>query len=199
MNEAKQALADCPTYHRIPLHFRNTASVNTPTPPMSPEPVEIVELDLSMHAPDGQQEETLSQHPQDVTINLEPEPTETGTSLEELITLIKPRRGPGCPKGSRTRSKRQAQTPPEQTNPIISTNQRSTRSQVASQTAAQEHTISKKRRMGEPEKLWTNSRTTPTGSISSSLRLILIRASPSRIALLFHCIFDFFCSTTSRH
>ena len=153
MNEAKQALADCPTYHRTPLHFRNTASVNTPTPPMSPEPVEIVELDLSMHAPDGQQEETLSQRPQDVTINLEPEPTETGTSLEELITLIKLRRGPGRPKGSRTTSKRQALPPPEQANTIISTNQRSTRSQVASQTAAQEHTISKKRRMGEPENI----------------------------------------------
>lgn len=151
MNEAKQALADCPMYHRIPLHFRNTARGNTSSPPVGPDVAEIVDLDLSIHAPEGQQEATLSQRPQQVTIDLEPEPTETGTSLEEPIQPTKPRRGPGRPKGSRTRPKAQAQPAPEQTNTIISTNQRSTRSQVASQTTAQEHTISKKRRMGEPE------------------------------------------------
>lgn len=151
MNEAKQALADCPMYHRVPLHFRNTASGNTSSPPVGPDVTEIVDPDLSIHAPEGQQEATLSQRPQQVLIDLEPEPTEAGTSLEELIKPIKPRRGPGRPKGSRTRPKDQAQPPPEQTNTIILTNQRSTRSQAASQGPAQEHTISKKRRVGEPE------------------------------------------------
>ena len=151
MNEAKQALADCPMYHRIPLHFRNTASGNTSRPPVGPDVAEIVDVDLSIHAPEGQQEATLSQRTQQVLIDLEPEPTETGTSLEELIKPIKPRRGPGRPKGSRTRPKDQAQPPPEQTNTSISTNQRSTRSQAASQGPTQEHTISKKRRVGEPE------------------------------------------------
>ena len=100
MNEAKQALADCPMYHRIPLHFRNTASGNTLSPPVGPDVAEIVDLDLSIHAPEGQQEATLSQRPQQVLIDLEPEPTESGTPLGELIKPIKPRRGPGRPKGS---------------------------------------------------------------------------------------------------
>lgn len=151
MNEAKQALADCPMYHRIPLHFRNTASGNTSIPSIRSDPAEIVDLDLSMHAPEAQQGARPSQRTQQVAIDLEPESTETGTSLEELIEPTKPRRGRGRPKGSRTRPKDQAQPPLRQTNTIISTIQRSTRSQAASQTAAQEHTISKKRRMGEPE------------------------------------------------
>ena len=139
-------------YHRIPLHFRNIASSNTSAPPpIRPNPAEIVDLDLSIHAPEGQQEALLSQRPQQVTIDLEPEPTETGTSLDELIKPTKPRRGPGRLRGSRTRPKDQGQPPPEQTNNLMSTNQRSTRSQAASQMVAQEHTISKKRRMGEPE------------------------------------------------
>lgn len=102
---------------------------------------EIVDLDLSIHAPRGQQEATFSQRPQ----------PETGTSLEKLIKPTKPRKGPGRPRGSRTRPKDQVQPPPEQTSTITSANQRSTRSQVASLPTAQEHTISKKRHMGEPE------------------------------------------------
>ncbi|KAI1829206.1 hypothetical protein DTO027I6_9897 [Penicillium roqueforti] len=151
MNEAKQALTDCPMYHRISLHFRNAASGNTSTPPIRPDPAEIVDLDLSIHVPQGQQEATLSGGPQQVTMDLEPESTETGTSLEEIIKATKPKRGPGRPKGSRTRPKAQAQLPPEQTSTIVSANQRSTRSQMALQRPAQEHTGSKKRRVGEPE------------------------------------------------
>ncbi|KAJ5330279.1 zinc knuckle domain protein [Penicillium atrosanguineum] len=151
MNEAKQALADCPIYHRIPLHFRNTTNGNTLTPPKRPDPAEVVDLDLSIHAPGAPQGARISQRTQQVIIDLEPESTETGTSLEELLKSSKPRKGPGRPKGSRTRPKDQARPPPGQTNTIISTIQRSTRSHAASQTAAQEHTISKKRRMGEPE------------------------------------------------
>ena len=151
MNEAKQALADCPMYHRIPLHFRNTASGITPSPPVGPDVAEIVDLDLSIHAPEVQQEATLSHRPEQVTIDLETEPTGMETSLREFVELTKPRRGPGRPKGSRTKAKDQTQPPPQPTNPTISTTQRSTRSQAASQRATQEYTISKKRRVGEPE------------------------------------------------
>ena len=70
MNEAKQALADCPTYHRIPLHFRNTEYVTTLILRVRSVPAEAVDLNLSIHAPEEQQEVILSQHLEQVTIDL---------------------------------------------------------------------------------------------------------------------------------
>lgn len=61
----------------------------------------------------------------------------------------KPRRGPGRPKGSRTRPRNQL--PPAVDNTALVVNRMSTRSQAASQKATQDHNISKKRRVGEPE------------------------------------------------
>ena len=134
LDEAKQALADCPAYHRIPLHFRNTASSDTTSTPLRPSPTERDDLDEP--APAGQQETNPSHHLPQITTDPETEPTRKETSLEELIKPAKPRRGPGRPKGSKTKPKDHA--PPL----VQSASQRSTRSQAATQRAESEHTMS---------------------------------------------------------
>ncbi|KAJ5215537.1 uncharacterized protein N7498_001944 [Penicillium cinerascens] len=145
LNEAKQALADCPAYHRIPLHFRNTASSDTTSPPFRPSATERDDLDAPILAPRGQQEADPSHLPPQVTTETETEPTREETSLQERINPAKPRRGPGRPKGSKTK-------PKDHVLPLVqSASQRSTRSQAATQRTESEHTMSKKRRMGEPE------------------------------------------------
>ena len=145
LEEAKQALADCPAYHRIPLHFRSTASSDTTSSPIGPSPAEREDLDASIYAPEGQQESNPSQYPRQVTIDLETEPPRTDTPSEELIKPPKARRGPGRPKGSKTKPEDRA--PP----PVQPASQRSTRSQAAAQRAESERNMSKKRRVGEPE------------------------------------------------
>ena len=63
------------------------------------------------------------------------------------VEPTKPRRGPGRPKGSRTRPKEQAPT-----SSVVRARQRSTKSQAASsQRVEQDNMVSKKRRVGEPE------------------------------------------------
>ncbi|KAJ5455490.1 zinc knuckle domain protein [Penicillium daleae] len=159
MTEAKQALLDSPTYHRVPLQYRNAMrNGNTTTTLATSGPTEGNELDMSIHATGARQEEEQPQHPQPVTVdlvNLEMEPP------REMVPPImeapsaepgqheKPRRGPGRPKGSRTRPRNQAQ--PAADNTPLAVNRMSTRSQAASQKATQEHNMSKKRRVGEPE------------------------------------------------
>ncbi|KAJ6126397.1 hypothetical protein N7523_002009 [Penicillium sp. IBT 18751x] len=142
LDGAKQALADCPAYHRIPLHFRHTVSSDTTPSPIGPSPAERDDLDASLHASEGQQKSNASQYPSQATIDLETESTRMETSLEELIKFPKARRGPGRPKGSKTKPEDHA--PP----PVQSTSQRSTRSQAATQRAESERIISKRCRCG---------------------------------------------------
>ncbi|KOS36538.1 hypothetical protein ACN38_g12711 [Penicillium nordicum] len=142
MTEAKRALADSSTYHRVPLHFRHTVDGSKAAPPTTG-------LGISMPAPERQAEDESPQQPQPVAIDLEAEPHAMGAPAKQHIELTKTRRGPGRPKGSRAKPKDQGPQPRDNVAPTA--NQRSTRSQAASQKAAQEHTISKKRRVGEPE------------------------------------------------
>ncbi|KAI1829211.1 hypothetical protein DTO027I6_9892 [Penicillium roqueforti] len=144
MNEAKQALADCPTYHRIPLHFRSTTSADIATAPTRSNPAVADGIEASIHALETQREEESSQNRQQAGVDVEATPAEVETSLEELTEPTQTKRGPGRPKGSRTRPKEPR--PP----PIPLACQRSTRLQVASQKATQEQTNSKRRRTGEP-------------------------------------------------
>ena len=146
MKEAKQALADCPAYHRIPLHFRKTDNGDKTTPHTREDPVERDDLDASIHALDRPLEAEPSQPPPPTIIDLELEPVGTEREPQVLEEPTRPRRGPGRPKGSRTRHKEQA--PPST---IIPASQRSTRSQAAAQRVEQDNTGSKKRRIGEPE------------------------------------------------
>lgn len=125
LDEAKQALADCPIYHRIPLHFRNAASRDTTSSPIRPDSTERDDLDAPIHALQGQQEANPSHYPPQITIDPKTEPTRKETSLEELMKLSKPRRGPGHPKGSKNKPKDHASPP------VQSASQRSTRSQAA--------------------------------------------------------------------
>ncbi|RHZ46117.1 uncharacterized protein CDV56_102219 [Aspergillus thermomutatus] len=108
MKESKQALADCPTYHRIPLHFRNADNGDKATPQIRLDPVARDGLDASIHAPDEPQEAEPPQHHPQAIIDQELEPARTQTSLQELVEPTRPKRGPGRPKGSRTRPKDQA-------------------------------------------------------------------------------------------
>ncbi|KAJ9349141.1 hypothetical protein DTO280E4_9142 [Paecilomyces variotii] len=142
MTEAKRALADSSTYHRVPLHFRHTVDGSKAAPPTTG-------LGISMPAPERQAEDESPQQPQPVAIDLEAEPHAMGAPAKQHIELTKTRRGLGRPKGSRVKPKDQGLQPRDNIAPTA--NQRSTRLQAASQKAAQEHTISKKRRVGEPE------------------------------------------------
>ncbi|KAJ5110283.1 zinc knuckle domain protein [Penicillium argentinense] len=150
MAEAKQALIDSPTYHRVPLHYRNAASKGSTTTHLLRSGLpERNELGESVHAPERRQEKEAPQYSQPVTIDLEMEPLITGALNGEPGQSAKPKRGPGRPNGSRTRPRNQAPPPPDNTLSIV--NRMSTRSQAASQKAIQEHTTSKKRRVGAPE------------------------------------------------
>jgi hypothetical protein len=75
MTEAKQALADPPAYHRVPLHYRNAESGGNTTHHLarSGRP-ERNELDMSVHALQRRQEEEPSQSSQPIPIDLETEP-----------------------------------------------------------------------------------------------------------------------------
>jgi hypothetical protein len=79
-------------------------------------------------------------------IDLELELARTETSPQVLVELTKPKRGPGRPKGSRTRPRDQA--PPST---MVSAIRRPTRIQTTSQRAEEDIMVFKKRRMGEPE------------------------------------------------
>jgi hypothetical protein len=63
MKEAKQALAECPVYHRIPLHFRKSDNGHKAAPRTREEPAERDDLDASIHAPERLQEPGPSQLP----------------------------------------------------------------------------------------------------------------------------------------
>jgi hypothetical protein len=149
LKEAKQALADCPTYHRIPLHFHSTSNRDEVVPQARQDPVERDTLEASIHAREKPQdiERPQSSTPSVIDLELEPARMEAGTegALQEPAEPTKPRKGPGRPKGSRTRPKEQL--PPS----AMVASQRSTRSQAASQRAEQDNMVSKKRRVGEPE------------------------------------------------
>lgn len=150
LTEAKQALVDSPTYHRVPLHYRNVvSSANTTVAPVRPVPHERSDLDASVHAPERQQEAEQLQCSQPVAIGLEMGPPVTTAPRGEPSESAKPRRGPGRPKGSKNKPRNQAPPAPDNTLSVI--NRMSTRSQAASQRTIQEHTISKKRRVGEAE------------------------------------------------
>lgn len=144
MNEAKQALAECPTYHRIPLHFRTATSSGKTTSSRS-NTTRPDGMEASIHAPGSQEEEDISTNCPATVIDLDAAPAEVETSMEELMEAAQSRRGPGRPKGSKTRSK--APKPPV----VPLACQRSTRYQVASQKTTQEEANSKRRRTGEPE------------------------------------------------
>ncbi|KAJ6168287.1 hypothetical protein N7497_001130 [Penicillium chrysogenum] len=142
LKEAKQALADCPTYHRIPLHFHSTSNRDEVVPQARQDPVERDTLEASIHAREKPQdiERPQSSTPSVIDLELEPARMEAGTegALQEPAEPTKPRKGPGRPKGSRTRPKEQL--PPS--------------AMVASQRAAWES-----RRTP-----WTNNRMIATGS-----------------------------------
>jgi hypothetical protein len=144
LDEAKQALADCPAYHRIPLHFRNPVSSDTTSDPIGPRPAQEDDREATTHAPEGQLAYS-SQNPQQVAVDRDTEPTRREISLGKPIEPAIPRRGPGRPKGSKTKPKSHTLAP------VQPGGQRSTRSQTAAQRSESEHTISKKRRVGDPE------------------------------------------------
>ncbi|KAF3007146.1 hypothetical protein E8E15_000804 [Penicillium rubens] len=141
MLEAKQALADCPAYHRVPLHFRVAPGANT----AATSPSTIADgIEASIHAPERQQEESLPDN-QRTVIDLHTTLAEAEITPDELAEPAQPK-GPGRPKGSRTRLK----DPKPPMIPLAC--QRATRLQVASQKAIQDQTNSKRRRTAEPEK-----------------------------------------------
>ena len=144
LNEAKQALADCPAYHRVPLHFRVVPSANIAATSSSSNPTIVDGIDASMHAPDRHQEEEPSPDNQQTVIDLETAPAEAEIRPDELTEPAQPKKGPGRPKGSRTRVK----DPKPPMIPLAC--QRATRLQVASQKAIQDQTNSKRRRTAEP-------------------------------------------------
>ena len=138
MNEAKQALANCPAYHRVPLHLRVTASTGKEATSTRADPMATNGLEASIHAPEEQRGEEPRRNPQDAVIDVEAAAIEVETSPEENTEPIQPtqlKRGPGRPKGSRTRPK----NPKPAMIPLAC--QGSTRLQAAS----------KRRRTGEPD------------------------------------------------
>ncbi|OQD64940.1 hypothetical protein PENANT_c416G08912, partial [Penicillium antarcticum] len=145
MNEAKQALAECPTYHLIPLHFRIATRSDKPTNSTSSNTTTGDGMEASIHAPRRQQEEEPSTDSQETVIDPVTAFVETETAPEEPTEITQSKRGPGRPKGSKTRSK--VSKPPL----IPLACQRSTRYQLASQITTQKDANSKRRRTGEPE------------------------------------------------
>lgn len=134
LNEAKQALADCPAYHRVLLHFRVVPSANIATTSSSLNPTNA----------DVNQEEECLPNNQQTMIDLEIALAEAEITPDELAEPTQPKKGPGRLKGSRTRLK----DPKPLVIPLAY--QRATRLQVASQKAIQDQTNSKRRRTAEP-------------------------------------------------
>jgi hypothetical protein len=98
MNEAKQALADCPAYHRVPLHFRVTPGVNIAATASSPNPAGTEGMNASIHAPERQQQEESPLNSQQAAIDLETAPVEVMIAPEGLAEPAPPKKGPGRPK-----------------------------------------------------------------------------------------------------
>ncbi|KAF2997760.1 hypothetical protein E8E15_000460 [Penicillium rubens] len=144
LNEAKQALADCPAYHRVPLHFRVVPSANIAATSSSLNPTVVDGIDASMHAPDRHQEEEPSPDNQQTVVDLETALAEAEITPDELAKPAQQKKGPGRPKGSRTRVK----DPKPPMIPLAC--QRATRLQMASQKAIPDQTNSKRRRTAEP-------------------------------------------------
>ncbi|KAI1829098.1 hypothetical protein CBS147337_10090 [Penicillium roqueforti] len=82
MNEAKQALADCPAYHRVPLHFRVAPGVNIAATSSNPNSTVADGMEASIHAPERQQEEESSLNNQ-AMIDLETAPVEIDMTPNE--------------------------------------------------------------------------------------------------------------------
>jgi hypothetical protein len=103
-------------------------------------------MEASIHASERQQEEEPSRNNQQVVTDPETAPVEAEVEIipDELAEPAQPKKGPGRPKGSRTRLK----DPKPPMIPLAC--QRSTRLQVASQKAIQEQTNAKRRRTAEP-------------------------------------------------
>ncbi|KAJ5111868.1 hypothetical protein NUU61_001498 [Penicillium alfredii] len=57
MNEAKQALATCPTYHRVPLHFRVREAVKIVTATVRSDDTAGRGIEASIHAPETHTED----------------------------------------------------------------------------------------------------------------------------------------------
>ncbi|KAJ5766171.1 uncharacterized protein N7511_003787 [Penicillium nucicola] len=169
MNEAKQALAECPTYHRIPLHFRTATSPDKETNSTSSSTTTVDGIEESIHAPVRQQEEENSTPSQETTTDLDAAPAETETGPDELNEATQSKRGPGRPKGSKARSK----APKPLMIPLAC--QRSTRYQLASQRTSQEDANSKRRRTGEPEDTMDEQPDDNDWLTSSSTRLTFSR------------------------
>ena len=90
MNEAKQALANCPAYHRIPMHFRVTASTGKEATSTRADPMATNGLEASIHAPEEQRGEEPRRNRQDAVIDVEAAAIEVETSLEENTEPIQP-------------------------------------------------------------------------------------------------------------
>jgi hypothetical protein len=71
MKEANQVLADCSTYHRVPLHFRVADNRDEAVPPLRQDLLEMDDLDASIHAPDMPQGPELAQPPLLTLVDLE--------------------------------------------------------------------------------------------------------------------------------
>jgi hypothetical protein len=145
MNEAKQALAECPTYHRIPLHFRTSTSSDKVTTSSNSTNTRPDGIEASIHAPESQEEENPSTVRPETVIDLDATPAAVETVMEETTGVTQSKRGPGRPKGSKTRAK----VPKSPVIPLAC--QRSTRFQMASKKATQDEANSKRRRTGELE------------------------------------------------
>jgi hypothetical protein len=141
--------AQCPPYHRIPLHFRSHASLapaqepaRVPMPRRNPLPATTGTLNASIHAP-----------------------TLVAPILTAPTSSVPIRRGPGRPKGSKNKSKESTAgedddlpTQPEATDaaPAVSRRSRTSRSQQEMMRLMTDperilHANNKRRRMVEPE------------------------------------------------
>ncbi|KAJ9480793.1 hypothetical protein VN97_g12735 [Penicillium thymicola] len=120
------------------MHFRVTASTGKEATSIRPDPMVSNGLGASIHAPEGQRGAEPPRNPQNAVIDVEAAAMEVETSPEETTEPIQPtqlKRGPGRPKGSKTRPK----DPKPTVIPLAC--QGSTRLQAAS----------KRRRTGEPD------------------------------------------------
>lgn len=120
------------------MHFRVTACTGKEATSTRADTMVSNGLETSIYAPEGQRGEEPPRNPQDAVIDVEAAAIEVETSPEETTEPIQPtqlKRGPGRPKGSRTRPK----NPKPTVIPLAC--QGSTRLQAAS----------KRRRTSEPD------------------------------------------------